>query len=78
MPQFNEDAARQAETEQAHVSAMYHLLDERLADLRAQLTDVLRSQADSAGEVCSEPGGGLVGGSGCHRGPGRADRPPIA
>ncbi|MGP4003473.1 HelD family protein [Streptomyces sp. 8N706] len=30
---------------------MYGLLDERLADVRAHLTDVLRSSADSAGEV---------------------------
>ncbi|MFE2596363.1 HelD family protein [Streptomyces sp. NPDC059396] len=30
---------------------MYALLDERLADVRAQLADVLRSSGDSAGEV---------------------------
>ncbi|MEU4170865.1 AAA family ATPase [Streptomyces sp. NPDC026665] len=51
MPQFNEGAAGQVEAEQAHVAAMYGLLDERLADVRAQLTDVLRSPAGSAGEV---------------------------
>lgn len=37
--------------EQTHVAAMYRLLDERLADARAQLADVLKSSADSAGEV---------------------------
>lgn len=51
MSQFNEVAAGQVEVEQAHVAAMYRLLDERLADARAQLADVLRSSADSAGEV---------------------------
>lgn len=51
MSQFNEGAAGQAEVEQAHVAATYRLLDERLAEVRAQLTDVLRSPADSAGEV---------------------------
>ncbi|MDF5757367.1 AAA family ATPase [Spongiactinospora sp. TRM90649] len=51
MPQFDEGAAGQVEVEQAHVAAMYGLLDERLADARAQLADVLRSSADSAGEA---------------------------
>ncbi|PKT71725.1 ATP-dependent DNA helicase [Streptomyces populi] len=51
MPQFHEGAAGQIEAEQVHVAAMYGLLDERLADVRAQLADVLRSSADSAGEV---------------------------
>ncbi len=37
--------------EQTHVAAMYRLLDERLADARAQLAEVLKSSADSAGEV---------------------------
>ncbi|MGW4033395.1 HelD family protein [Streptomyces sp. NPDC004838] len=52
MPQFShEDAAGQVEVEQAHVAAMYGLLDERSADVRARLADVLRSSADSAGDV---------------------------
>ncbi|MEU8976026.1 ATP-dependent DNA helicase [Streptomyces monashensis] len=51
MSQFNESAAGQVEVEQAHVSAMYGLLDEQMADVRAELADVLRSSADSAGEV---------------------------
>jgi DNA helicase IV len=51
LPQFNRDAAGQVEVEQAHVAAMYRLLDERLTDARAQLADVLKSSADSAGEV---------------------------
>lgn len=37
--------------EQAHVSAVYGLLDERVANVRAQLDDVLKSSADSAGEI---------------------------
>jgi hypothetical protein len=36
LPQFNEGAAGQVEVEQAHVAAMYALLDERSADVRAQ------------------------------------------
>lgn len=51
MSQVNEGAADQVAREQTHLSAMYGLLDERLADARAQLTDVLRSPADGAGEV---------------------------
>ncbi|MEV7087584.1 ATP-dependent DNA helicase [Streptomyces sp. NPDC093085] len=51
MPQFNHGAAGQVEAEQAQVSAMYRLLDDRVADTRAQLADVLRSPAESAGEV---------------------------
>ncbi|RGA06391.1 ATP-dependent DNA helicase [Microbispora triticiradicis] len=51
MPQFDEDAAGQVEVEQAHVAAMYGLLDEQLADARARLADVLRSSAGSAGEA---------------------------
>ncbi|UXY33408.1 AAA family ATPase [Streptomyces albidocamelliae] len=51
MSQFNEEAAGQVRVEQAHVSAMYGRLDEQMADVRAELADVLRSSADSAGEV---------------------------
>lgn len=51
MPQIDEGVAGQVEVEQAHVAAMYEVLDERSADVRAELADVLRSPADSAGEV---------------------------
>lgn len=42
---------RQVESEQTHVSALYELIDKRIADARAQLAEVLRAPADSAGEV---------------------------
>ncbi|MFF7755625.1 HelD family protein [Streptomyces sp. NPDC007971] len=43
-------AARQVEAEQEHVSATYALLDERLADARAQLAGVLKAPADGPTE----------------------------
>ncbi|GII93866.1 HelD family protein [Sinosporangium siamense] len=48
---FDDDGARQAEAEQRHVTAVYHLLDERLADARARLADVLRAEAAGPGEI---------------------------
>ncbi|MEW2175315.1 AAA family ATPase [Streptomyces sp. NPDC005406] len=51
MSQFNEGVARQVEVEQAHVSAMYGLLDDQLVAVRGELAAVLKSSADSAGEV---------------------------
>ncbi|MER8070737.1 AAA family ATPase [Streptomyces sp. NPDC094034] len=51
MSQFSEGAVGQVEVEQAHVSAMYGLLDQQIADVQVQLAKVLRSSADSAGEV---------------------------
>ncbi|MEU9888748.1 AAA family ATPase [Sphaerisporangium sp. NPDC051011] len=39
------------ESEQLRVTAAYRLLDERLAEVRAQLADVLRSEAVGPGEV---------------------------
>nr|WP_244189086.1 AAA family ATPase [Streptomyces yokosukanensis] len=51
MSQVNNGVVGQIANEQAHVSAMYELLDERRADALAQLAEVLRSSADSAGEV---------------------------
>nr|WP_030664251.1 AAA family ATPase [Streptomyces rimosus] len=51
MSQFNEGAAAQIELEQAHVSAAYGLLDQQMTDVRGELKGVLRSAADSPGEV---------------------------
>ncbi|MER6100832.1 AAA family ATPase [Streptomyces sp. NPDC001832] len=51
MSQINDNAVHQVELERIQVSAMWGLLDERLADTRAQLADVLRSPATGAGAV---------------------------
>ncbi|MEU0806272.1 ATP-dependent DNA helicase [Streptomyces sp. NPDC005970] len=42
---------RQVESEQTHVSALYELIDKRIAEAQAQLAEVLKAPADSAGEV---------------------------
>ncbi|MGY0061309.1 HelD family protein [Streptomyces sp. LZ34] len=44
-------ARRQVELEQTHVSALYGLVNERIADARTQLAEVLKASADSTGEV---------------------------
>ncbi|KAK1179644.1 AAA family ATPase [Streptomyces sp. NBS 14/10] len=55
MSQVTDTAARcQVELEQTHVSALYGLISERIAEARTQLADVLKASAgrsDSAGEV---------------------------
>ena len=51
MSQFIDGAAGQVRAEQAHVSAVYGLFDERVADTRAQLTAVLKSPAGDSREV---------------------------
>ncbi|MFK4271127.1 HelD family protein [Streptomyces milbemycinicus] len=55
MSQATDTAARcQVELEQTHVSVLYGLISERIADARTQLADVLKASAgrsDSAGEV---------------------------
>ncbi|MFI6007853.1 HelD family protein [Streptomyces sp. NPDC051243] len=51
MSQVNDPAAGQVESEQAHVSALYELLTERLSEARTRLAEVLKSPAESAGEV---------------------------
>ncbi|MFE4667059.1 HelD family protein [Streptomyces sp. NPDC056716] len=47
----DEGAVRQMEAEQVRVAAAYRLLDERLAEARAQLADVLRAGAVDPGAV---------------------------
>ncbi|WP_174315587.1 AAA family ATPase [Streptomyces sp. CB01881] len=51
MSQVNDGAVRVVEAERAEVSAVYGLLDERLAGARAELARVLAAQAGSAAEV---------------------------
>ncbi|MEU5536837.1 ATP-dependent DNA helicase [Streptomyces sp. NPDC020362] len=50
MSEAKSGAARQVEAEQEHVSAMYALLDEQLADVQAQLAGVLKTPANSPTE----------------------------
>ncbi|MEE1821447.1 AAA family ATPase [Streptomyces sp. BE20] len=51
MSQVNDSTVRVVEAERAEVSAVYGLLDERLADARARLAQVLTAAPGSAGEV---------------------------
>ncbi|MFC8246704.1 hypothetical protein [Streptomyces chartreusis] len=48
MSQFSDDAARQVEAEQDHVSAMYDLLGVRVGDARRELTVARRARAAAA------------------------------
>ncbi|MDO0931175.1 AAA family ATPase [Streptomyces sp. DG2A-72] len=51
MSQVNDPAAYQVEWEQAHVSTVYEVLTERLAEARTRLADVLKTRAESASET---------------------------
>lgn len=51
MSQVNDPAASQVEEEQAHVSTVYEVLSERLAEARTRLADVLKTPAESASEA---------------------------
>jgi DNA helicase IV len=51
LPQVNDPAASQVEEEQAHVSTVYEVLSERLAEARTRLADVLKTPAESASEA---------------------------
>lgn len=51
MSQVDAGYAGQTEAEQAHVSAMYKLLDQQLTDVREELRRVRKAPAENAGEV---------------------------
>ncbi|MFM9615126.1 HelD family protein [Streptomyces niveiscabiei] len=51
MSQISDGPARQVKAQQAYVSTMYGLFDERVAQVRAQLAAVLKAPADGGREV---------------------------